>query len=371
MNLSMSARIGRAVLAKALGLQSNYKTVEYVETDPVLDPAASGCYECPYNKMREFYDYLPDEMKLQVQNCCSSCSHSVYRNNYTTKVTYHNEKAMFGYQPRLKNNAVKVFLILHFMRPGSHGEIMNVNLKKIANLIGCQSRTVLRALDYLSEYSYISYCRGTCAGTVNLIISKYDEYHKPSREGGRGYITLTKEFLEKILSLKNINLLRIVLRVYMKLDQEAQNNDNVSIDISYEDLERYLPDYCNHKNVIKKTLLLMQDLFSVSIFETGVHFSLKSNPHKTIRDNTVAVIKQLQTELPEDVFHAPALSKALHDGGKSLRDCAILAMEYSLSEVKSAIQAATAELDTIINLGGFVRNWLQNYRSFHFLDLSS
>lgn len=50
------------------------------------------------------------------------------------------------------------------------------------------------------------------------MLMEYKDYAKTAREGGRGYATFNKEFLDEIMQITDINQLRVFLRIALDLD---------------------------------------------------------------------------------------------------------------------------------------------------------
>lgn len=59
----------------------------------------------------------------------------------------------------LKSNAIKLFLMLHFYNPDRNGIIYDINPGELADMIGCNVRTIWNNLHVLQEYTYISYSK--------------------------------------------------------------------------------------------------------------------------------------------------------------------------------------------------------------------
>ena len=139
MVLSQFARIGNGPLTRAVGIQKNFKEVITVDT-PKLDVEASGCFSCDNYHNIQFFEFLPKQIQDETQNRCANCKNAVYCKRY--KVRYINEANRYGIQPRLKSNAIKLLLVYHFCNPDGNGLVRNVDIKDLANLIGCTTRTI-------------------------------------------------------------------------------------------------------------------------------------------------------------------------------------------------------------------------------------
>ena len=154
MELNQFARIGKGVLSKSIGLQKNYVEV-YTKGPDVLNENKSGCHACPiYQLKQQLLSFgLADEAE-RIQEQCKTCSASVWEPSYTQSVRYINEKNRYGYQPTLKSNALKLFLLYHFLQPDAQGFIKDVNLKSLAETVGCTLATIQASNKVLQEYNY-------------------------------------------------------------------------------------------------------------------------------------------------------------------------------------------------------------------------
>lgn len=272
LNLSNFARVGKGPALKAIGLQKNYKE-NYIEYQQ-LDEAASGCFACPHFKYKSFLEYMPQEIQENISHQCGNCSNAVYKTAYKPQIKYINEKNMYGYQPRLKGNALKLLITYHFLTPSPRGFISDVSEKELAEFIKCDIKTIKYSNEVLAKYGYISYhASGWEKNHISILLPEYDTYHLTASEGGRGYATISKELLHQIMNIKDINQLRIYLRAIMESD--ASSAPQVKLERSYEQLRRYLPGYCK-PNVIKKALVSQSDIFNVEYENSKVVFHLNS-----------------------------------------------------------------------------------------------
>ena len=121
MELNNFARIGKGVISKSIGLQNNYKEV-FSKNGEVLNEQKSMCRDCPVHKLKEELRLLGlTEEASQIHEKCRECSSSVWESSYTIHTRYVNEKNRYGYQPTLKANAIKLFLLYHFLQPDGNG----------------------------------------------------------------------------------------------------------------------------------------------------------------------------------------------------------------------------------------------------------
>ena len=261
--------IGKAVLTKALGLQKNYS--EMIETSyEVIDIEASNCESCKWHKIKSVTK-PSEELYVECENACASCPHRCMKTEYTYKKVYHNEQNAFGYQVTLKTNAIKIFLLYHFLGVDSIGFIKNVDLQELADRIGCDIKTIHNNNVLLQNYGYIHFSK-VDAHRINVYLSDYENYLKPASHGGRGFLVMSKDVLEEVLKITSINELRITLRELMEFDS-LKNQKTDSIEKSYSELRRMLPAYCK-RNIIQKASNKLS-MFLTEIKDNFVKFIIK------------------------------------------------------------------------------------------------
>ena len=263
------ANVGKAALTKALGLQKNYSEV-IESSNEVIDIVASGCETCKWNIIKSV-TRADEALYNECQSACASCPSRCMTKEYTYRRVYHNEKNRYGYQPRLKTNAIKLFIAYHFLNVDNIGFIQNVNLQELATKLGCDIKTINNNNELLREYGYISYVK-TDSCIANIFLTDYENYFKPASQGGRGFIVMSDIVLDELIKIESINELRITLRQLMEFDLLSNRNiDN--IEKSYKELKRVLPDYCK-RNIIKKASEKLS-LFVVEMKENLIKFCIK------------------------------------------------------------------------------------------------
>lgn len=280
LNMNNFARIGKGVISKAIGLQSNY-IEEYEKVSKKLDEEKSNCHECPvFQLKKKMLDSGSEEYKSFIENSCANCPQAVYETCNETEKKYINEENMFGYQKTLKCNAIKLLLVYHFLQPDSIGLVKDVSIKGLADLVGCTAATIRSANQTLADYGYCDVREsGLYDGCVNVMLMEYRNYHKTASEGGRGYITMPSSMMQKILGIDNINTLRLNLKGIIEVDNvslhNAQDMDMSSATVTYQKLRGFLPDYCK-RNVIMKALANVTSIIASSCCDKAVVFEMPS-----------------------------------------------------------------------------------------------
>ena len=266
------ANIGKAVLIQSIGLQKNYIEVKESETS-VIDYNNAACTDCKYKAFIQAF--APDsEAYLSACETCRNCPHKIFTQKTEYKKIYHNETNRFGYKPRLKTNAIKLLLLLHFYHPDRFGIIKNIDIRELAEHLHCDIKTVKNNLEILNRYAYVTYAR-TDSYIITLCLNDYTSYYLPARQGGRGFIVLSKKLLSQILEIDTLVTLRIYLRQLISIDNlNAKGGPFTAISNTYKDLKRFLPEYCKPNN-IRKAVQTSNDIFTITLNTNGIRFEIK------------------------------------------------------------------------------------------------
>lgn len=291
MELNNFARIGKGVITKSIGLQKNYIEVVSKEAD-VLNEQKSMCEGCPVHRLKEDLRSLGlTEEADRIHAKCRECSSSVWEASYTIHTRYINEKNKYGYQPTLKANAIKLFLLYHFLQPDGNGFIKNVSIKALADRIGCTVATIYASNKALADYNYCYTCdSGLLDRHINVYLPEYKNYHKSAAEGGRGYITLSSDMFLALLGIHSLNSLRLNLKGILEVDNASVSsgrNSNTAT-TSFTRLRGFLPQYCKN-NIIRKALEQEDSILESSFSDKSVSFSI---PDKFSRENLREAMKK-------------------------------------------------------------------------------
>lgn len=376
--------IGKAVLIQSLGLQKNYIEIAQ-KTVPVIDYNNAACTECKYKAMLDCF--TPDsEAYDNAAKVCQNCPNKKFTQETIYQKIYHNEKNRYGYRPRLKSNAIKLFLLLHFYHPDRFGIIKNINIDILAKQLSCDVKTVKNNLETLKKYTYISYCK-TSAHDINLCLCDYENYYLPASQGGRGFFVLSKELLTQLLELENLLSLRIHLRELIEIDNLNAKGPFTAVSKTYQDIKRVLPDYCKPCN-IRNAIKNQEHIFNISFKEKSIRFEIREqfNARKQKKDcyyqyillfknfmkefnDTAAYINSnnVHTEKFNEFFSQPDKHRPKKDIPYRLinirdyefEDLAQLALQYSYDIVLSAFsqiyKSYIMQDRRIVNLGGLLR----------------
>ena len=264
------ANIGKAVLIQALGLQKNY--TEILETtEQVIDYSNPACSECKYRSIVKAFDSSTDIHKGAVDSC-NNCPKKQYTTNSKYTKVYHNEKNKYGYKPLLKNNAIKLFLLLHFNNHDRFGIAQNIDTRVLATTLSCNIKTVYNNLEILKQYNYISYSKNSTY-SISLCLCDYESYYLPAQKGGRGFFVMSSDLLMQILAIDNLVSLRLHLRELIELDNLSIKGRISAFSKSYAELKKLLPSYCK-PGIIRKAMENSCHIFDISITSSNIRFEI-------------------------------------------------------------------------------------------------
>ncbi len=375
------ANIGKAVLIQALGLQKNYSEVVESTID-VIDYSNPECANCKWNAIHSTFQ-TGDALYEQATLSCAQCPHKQFSSQNVYKKVYHNERNRYGYKPRLKNNAIRLLLLLHFLRPDQYGIIQDIDCHELASELNCNIKTVFHNLEILSTYHYISYSKLE-PYKINLCLSDIESYYLPAQKGGRGFLVMSKELLQKILALPNLLSLRIHLRELIELDTLSIKTPFYAISKKYSDLKRLLPEYCK-PCMIRSSLKDCNDIFDMSFeeylirFELQEQFNSKFQKDKLYQEYLTSFenfLLEFNAEIPKintSTSRNPIFDDFLHCDASftpdefsliqwtdiDLEDLAQLALQYSYNRILWALSIVYRTYmipkRKITNLGGLLR----------------
>lgn len=355
------AKIGKATLAQALGIQVNHKenqtVVKEIETQ-IVTTECSACY-C--------YLLSNNENKSCFSKECANCPHhkTEILKNETMEKVYINEKSSLGKKSRLSKNAIKVLLYLHFCNPDKYGLIQSFTIAEMQNKLDITTRTAKKALKSLQDFGYIVYAPNRNRNQNCLVIlNDYKSYSLKANEGGRGYITIEKKsFFERIFKIDNITTLVIELRSILFCNDTKNIIHEYSAKKSFSDIKKCVPKH----NSLKKIKKIMKNLKSaiVSPSERENEFSMSLKDEMNGRKHYEYAVDDMKFEIKEHISAINNLScnkkHKYHDNERinklkefgafglnwrnnhislnayEIENLAKLAVEYNIELVKTAI----------------------------------
>ena len=401
MELNSYARIGKAVISKAIGLQKNYKEI-YEKSEDKLNEEKSGCHNCEICKLKcQFSALGVTEVCDKLNEQCRTCSQAVWEKAYTIHTKYINEKNHYGYQPTLKTNAIKLFIAYHFLQPDALGFVKNVSVKELAELLDCTPATIRFSNEILSSYEYCYFCNsGISDNHINVYIPEYKNYHKPANEGGRGYLNLSSSMLSELLTINHLNTLRLTLKGILEVDNasayDAANPNLTDVTSTFDKLRGFLPSYCK-RNVIRKALEQGDAVFQYSFTDSSVTFSMKQEYSK--KNMREAMLFESEQEVKDHVDRLNDVLELANDNGPYAdetrtealltmfsidsfcqypaliltndvyRDLASMCIQYNMNMVKQAISCVyndyIAKRRPVESFGALTRHYIRNMSVFN------
>lgn len=372
--------VGKEVLSRILGLQMNHK--DFIETShEVIDVDASHCKECKWYRIAQA-SKAGTALNEEALHACASCPRKVMK----TEVTYtprYREGSNRIYLPRLKTNAIKLFLALHFFEITNFGTIEHVDLRDLTDMIGCNIKTTKSCLETLCAYNYI--CYSVCdTNLVNIYLPEYENYFKPGKAGGKGFLVLSSHVYDSLKTL-SLTSLRIALRSLMEFDYLRDAGSSYVIEKSYRELRRDLPKYCK-RNVIQRATQNLS-LFITDVKDNAINFKLKNEYFaKQLKKNELEKLQEeirtFEADFASDIACLKAQDILLEQSSyrdffedaetgslspfffqkKDVVDLAQLVMRYTFDIVRIGLRELYKEYilkkKAVKNLGGLTRSFI-------------
>lgn len=142
---------------------------------------------------------------------------------------------------------IRIFCLLHFLVNSVNGTAKLIQTMDIAESVHVDYKTVLASYKRLVEMNLItvSAATGNDMDLVNVTITGYETMFLKRGDGGYGYFTMTIDFLSMITDIKNINELRILLRLTAQTATDELNSaaKQATSLITFEEIRKGLPGY--------------------------------------------------------------------------------------------------------------------------------
>lgn len=162
------------------------------------------------------------------------------------------------YEKTLKINVIKLFLLLNFeITDLTNGIAEKVSYGEMGEKMGCTVKTVRAALEALSESAYISYTKlNPRYFTAKLL--NYKDMFKKAKDGGQGYLSISSDALNTILSLRHLNDIRIAMvSIFESVKNEMTSpSKTLGAVIPISSFKKALPDYLRPCHIRKSIVSL-------------------------------------------------------------------------------------------------------------------
>lgn len=312
------AKIGKHIMHQLSSYIENYQIVE-VETDFL-------------NAQNEFFHLVHEEPQV--------------------KKTVHVKKK------RLSKFQVLQFLLYHFYPIDERGIIRGLSEKEIAQELGCSVRTVRNNNIALEEAGLICYSHN--GKHLNVMILPYQQYFE---EKGYGYMELPYIRFQELITIQNVNALRIELRQELIQDnhsvKEKYGKNSKVLKISFNDFKVFAPKYIHTKPMMEKILAKGTGAFKSILQGHTIFFTLKEGV------KSGKTLKQEKQKQYQSIIESLLQKVITHFTKQDIQDFVQLAFEYGIQRVKTALETLveqefySSDAEIIHNYGGKVRTMIR------------
>lgn len=388
--LKENSRISKELLRKALIGASQ----EFINNDDKF-VISYNCDNCPYrglskdkyqDKCNKFCTFREFKEEIRVPEI-SYKNKRIINSETGKEVTISMPYVVYNSRAKaLPKTAIKVFLLYHFLNKDNY-IIKNVSLNDIADTLGVAVASIKRSNEVLQALNFIHVVE-VSHNIFNIIITDLDKLHLKKEQGGKGYITLSKNTLKKMLSFNDINNLRAEVNYNLNADNSAKENKQIS-NMSMNNIKKIFPPYLRkgRKN-IEGILTNKNSMFNVlavdfkrNIVEVDISSyqgreelrnslegSIYTELDNFIKNNKICIVSKEETTLdPEEPVGVDYYIDVIEKGStfeerynNRLKNLVELAIEYGTYNIKSLLLYIQriyiiGEGIAIRNLGGFIR----------------
>ncbi len=331
--------------------------------------------------------------------------------SYTKNGVYYNEANRYKIKTKVKavqedgtivevekrpvpRTGILLYFMINLYPIDKRGFIKNVNTKEIAEKLDVSHNAIMYNIERLTENELV-YASKVGPYTYNFYIVGYEKTFLPKNKGGSGYVVITKEMLEKLLEIKDVNSLRIEIRKILQHSRDFNvgrekylftctnkpssveglelypYNPNINYsDIPYskykvEELGYFLPKYLRYPKKIKK-LSNNSKIFTNK--EEGNNIYFKYNvitPEEILIMQTFNYTQYFEKRLKK--VYPQIKNKEREDIAYTL---GVLSLhEYGFKNVKKALEDIAFNYEKpITNLVGFIKTYLQEPKEFSLIS---
>lgn len=140
---------------------------------------------------------------------------------------YVNEGLRCGNRGKQSRASLLVYLGLHYCDLDSKGFCQYGNTREIAKMAGLTVRTVRNSLRKLAAADYIQVGGIDRDGDFAFHVPDYQYIGLTYLEGGRGYLNLEEGMLRQLASMRDVNALRMALRMLVTVDNPRSAGEAV------------------------------------------------------------------------------------------------------------------------------------------------
>lgn len=396
-NLKEDSRISKELLNKAIA----GATQEIVSTDRIA--VTYSCDNCPYKGLSK------DKFE---SNCNEFCPFREVREEvripeigYTNKRTINSlgEEVNIsmpyvvytGKSKALPKTAIKVLLLYHFLNRNQFNIVKNVSLTDIAKELDIAVASVKRSNELLQRLNFI-HAIEVSHNTYDIAITGIDKLHFKKEEEGKGYLTMSKEKLKKMLQIENVNELRAEIQKTLNADYYASQK-KVIAEMKIDTVKKVLPFYLSRgKKAVEEILRSENTMFNVvnidykrNIVEMDIskyegreklranlEQSIHSDLDQFIKDHKICIVSETETTLnPDEPVGVNYILSIIENGSTEeeryenrLTNLVELSIEYGTQNIKDMLlyiqrRYIIGDGTAIKNLGGFIRTKMLSHIS--------
>lgn len=269
---------------------------------------------------------------------------------------------------RLSRLSILLLVSLHFCSSiDSNGIIKNVDLNEIAEKLNCSVRAVLISAQSLVKYGFIYLAKiSTCKYSIKIV--SYTSYHLTAIEGGMGYLNVTGDMLNNLISIKDVNCVRSTITLILDQDEgklkekrKQKKLDNVKPAVSVnvqgkitiKDFKQRLP---KHISNIKLSKVINQDKLREIVnckIENNVLYYSFNDKYNT--DTYKESIKEQYLKQINDYLN----KSTVYSETKDQKDLLQMSLQYGIDVVLRYLPIAEEEIldrDYMGNYCGLLRN---------------
>lgn len=169
---------------------------------------------------------------------------------------YVNETLRCGDRGKLSMAAILVYLALHYCDLDSKGFCQYGNTREIAKLTSLTVRTVRDSIQKLAQAGYIRTGGIDRDGDFAFLESDYEKIGLTYIEGGRGYVNLEEGMLRQLAVLRDVNALRVALRMLVTVDNPRSSG---TATVREKDMRAFLPEYVT-KGILQGSIAKIREI---------------------------------------------------------------------------------------------------------------
>ena len=171
-------------------------------------------------------------------------------------------------------SAIRQFLA-YISLCNSEGLLHFVSENDLSTMTGISLRTIRENNKQFEANGILSF-RRIWGEFLDITIHNYKEEVRDlsfSDDGAvsskTGYTSIWHEVVEKLMSIANVNELRLALRSLLAFEKEVNVQQLDEAILSYDEIKGFLPSYIGYKKAIKEMVANLSDFIHITCMESG------------------------------------------------------------------------------------------------------